>query len=203
MQRHPGVRLVMVAGQGRDLYRRLLAGDLDLVVLSPDEKITGVHRRALVDEELFIAGSVALPGFGEGSTITVDELAALPFVLPSRTSYSTRSLMRQVFEQHGFEPRTVIESDALVLVKRLLFEGHGVSVLPWAVVEDGLEADRVRLKRIAGIPLRRRLELCKRTDQAPTAAIDAVVECVFDTIARLIDGGQWRDASLELAPAWT
>ncbi|HSW05196.1 LysR family transcriptional regulator [Aquabacterium sp.] len=202
MQRYPGVRLVMVAGQGRDLYRRLIAGDLDLVVLAPDEEITGVQRRVLVEEELFIVGSTKLPGFVEGSTIEVAELAELPFVLPSRTSYSTRSLMRKVFEQHGFEPHTVIESDALVLVKRLVFEGHGVSVLPWTVVEDGLEADRVRLKRIAGIPLMRRLELCRRNDQLPTAAIDSVIDSVLGTVVRLVEAGAWRHATPIASAAW-
>ena len=192
MQRHPGVQMVLVAGQGRDLYRRLLAGDLDLVLLSPDEEITGVQTRALVDEELFIVGATSLPGFGEGSSIDIAALAGMPFVLPSKSSYSTRGLMKRVFSLHGFEPRTVIESDALVLVKRLVFEGHGVSVLPWAVVEDGLEADRVRLKRITGIPLVRRLELCRRPDQTPTAAADAVVAAIFDTVSRLVTSGAWR-----------
>lgn len=201
MQRYPGVRMVMVAGQGRDLYRRLLAGDLDFVVLSPDEEITGVQTRPLVDEELFIVGSTALAGFDGGSTIDVSALAELPFVLPSRSSYAMRSLMSSV-AQHGFEPRTVIESDALVLVKRLVFEGHGVSVLPWAVVEDGLDADRVCLKRINGIPLVRRLELCRRMDQAPTAASDAVVRSVMEIASHLVTTGAWRHANLVPDADW-
>lgn len=202
MQHYPGVHMVMVAGQGRDLYRRLLAGDLDFVVLSPDEEITGVQTRPLVDEELFVVGSTALEGFDSGSTIDVNALAELPFVLPSRSSYAMRSLMSSVFAQHGFEPRTVIESDALVLVKRLIFEGHGVSVLPWAVVEDGLDADRVCLKRINGIPLVRRLTLCRRMDQAPTAAADAVVRSVMEIANHLVNTCVWRHATVVPDSDW-
>ena len=196
MKRYPLVRLVLVAGQGRDLYRRLLAGDLDLVVLSPDEEITGVQSRPLLDEELFVVGSPAMPGFSDGSSVELHALVDVPFVLPSKSSFSIRRLMKDAFTAPQFEPNVVIEADALVLVKRLVMEGHGCSVLPWAVVQDEVEADRIRLKRIVGIPLQRRLELCRRPDQPATAAADAVASVTIETVARLVASGDW----LHVAP---
>ena len=191
MERFPSVRLVMVAGQGRDLYRRLLDGDLDLVVLSPDEEITGLHALALVDEELFVAVSPAMPGLGDGPTIDLGPLAELPFVLSSKSSFSTRTLMKGVFIAQGFEPHAVIEADALVLVKRLVLEGHGCSVLPWTVVQEEVEAGKVILKRVRGVPLVRRLELCRRPDQPMTAAAAAVAGVVLETVTRLVNTGAW------------
>ena len=174
MQRFPAVRLVMLAGQGRDLYRRLLAGDLDLVVLSPDEEVTGLHTRALVDEELFVVGAQSMPGLGEGPVIELEALAELPFVLSSKSSFSTRTLMKGAFATQGFELHAVIEADALGLVRRLVLEGHGCSVLPWTVVQEEVGAGKVLLKRVRGVPLLRRLELCRRPDQPKTAAAAAV-----------------------------
>lgn len=199
LQRHPGVKLVIVTGQGRDLYRRLLAGDLDLAFLSPDDEVTGVQTRSLVEEEIFVAAASTLAGFdsregpaASGDDISLGTLQRLPFVLPSKSTYSIWYVLKHAFGTRPFEPAAVMEADSLALAKRLVLDGHGCGLLPWSGIQDEVDAGTMVARRVAQTPLWRRINLCRRLDLNATAACDAVADEVVHTVARLVESGAWR-----------
>ena len=219
LQRHPGVKLVIVTGQGRDLYRRLLAGDIDLAFLSPDDEVTGVQARGLVDEEIVIAAAstaaASLPGFtrpdanagtrprkisgkgggkggGEIPEISLATLRRLPFVLPSKSTYSIWHVLKHAFGARPFEPGAVMEADSLALAKRLVLDGHGCGLLPWSGIQEEVDAGTMQVRRVEATPLWRRINLCRRPDMAATAACEVVGEEVVATLERLVQSGAWR-----------
>lgn len=202
MQRHPGVKLVIVTGQGRDLYRRLLAGDLDLAFLSPDDEVTGLQARPLVDEEIFVTAPARLPGFAGSGDLDMATLATLPFVLPSKSTYSIWYVLKHAFGARPFEPAAVMEADSLTLAKRLVLDGHGAGLLPWSGIAEEVDAGVLLARRVAGRPLLRRINLCRRPDQPVTAAADAVADEVVATLGHLVRTGGWRHAVPAVDTGW-
>lgn len=202
MERHPGVRLVIVTGQGRDLYRRLLAGDIDLAFLSPDDEVSGVQARPLVDEEIFVAAASSLPGFEGAGDISLAQLRRLPFVLPSKSTYSIWYVLKHAFGSRPFEPAAVMEADSLALAKRLVLDGHGCGLLPWSGIQEEVDAGVMRARRVEHTPLRRRINLCRRPEQHTTAAADAVADEVVATTAQLVATGTWRHTGAVTDTGW-
>jgi DNA-binding transcriptional LysR family regulator len=201
---HPHINLVMVAGLGRDLYRRLLHGDLDLIIHSSNEEIGGVQSLHLVDEELFVVQSIAADELDDGDpTIDLQTLAELPMLMPATPDSSMQSLMRAMAEVASQRLNVTATADSLALAKQLMLNGHGCVILPWIAVQDELEAGSVRLRRVTGHRLSRRLSLCRLADQRATAAIDAVTAMTSEIVAQLIDGDRWLHTTRVAGARWS
>jgi DNA-binding transcriptional LysR family regulator len=71
----------------------------------------------------------------------------LPFVLS--TPGSLRTLTEQVLAQSGIEPRVVAEADSLEVVKRLVLDGFGRALIPFANVTG---EDRAAGLRVTPLP---------------------------------------------------
>jgi DNA-binding transcriptional LysR family regulator len=148
--------------------------------------------------------SIAADELDDGDpTIDLQTLAELPMLMPATPDSSMQSLMRAMAEVASQRLNVTATADSLALAKQLMLNGHGCVILPWIAVQDELEAGSVRLRRVTGHRLSRRLSLCRLADQRATAAIDAVTAMTSEIVAQLIDGDRWLHTTRVAGARWS
>lgn len=126
VRRHPHARLEVTSGLSRDLYRRYMRGDLDLVLVKQRRGETQGIRRWPEPVAWF-----------QGMTQALIESDPLPLVaFPTDGLY--RSQMSAALDAIGRRWRIVYTSSSLAGVLSAVEAGLGVSLLPRRVVGGGL-----------------------------------------------------------------
>jgi LysR family transcriptional regulator, nitrogen assimilation regulatory protein len=137
----PHAQLTLTEGFSILMYEGLRVGNLDMAVLynpdpSPDLETALLHEEQLVliSARRAIASGAAVPR-GKGASkranqpISVQEVAALPLILPSRPN-AFRILIESELMAIGRKPEIVMEVDGLNAILNLVKEGLGHAVLP-------------------------------------------------------------------------
>jgi DNA-binding transcriptional LysR family regulator len=82
------------------------------------------------------------------------DLTLEPFVLFEPHS-NTRRTIDRFFTQAGIEPRVVLETENVEILKALVASGMGLSIIPYQSVEEDVRAKKLACARIAGHVLER------------------------------------------------
>ena len=127
-ERHPGTRVHVRCGGGRQRLEWLRAWEVDVVLGAMD-----VTPSDLLFRRIFSCSHVLIthedhPLAGR-ETFEMRELAPFPTVLP-RTGHYARQMMDIHMRLHGFVPVVAAEVDGWNAVKRYVEAGVGVSVVP-------------------------------------------------------------------------
>ncbi len=128
---HPRARFQLLQNASHIILDELLAGDVDLALVSPMPK-TGerIESAVLASEELFLA----VPHehkFAQRKNIKLAQLADETFVC-LREGYAFRSLTDQFCAQAGFTPKIAFEGEEIATLRSLVGVGLGVAILPAA-----------------------------------------------------------------------
>ena len=100
------------------------------------------------------------------------ELAALPWLVTRYPNILRGVLFSWLLQ---VEPKVIAEVNSLPVVLSLVEKGLGVSLLPWSAVAASVSAGTVAAWPRRSDPIRRTVNLCRRTD-APTGPAFAAVE---------------------------
>ncbi len=128
----PMAHLTLTEGFSVQMHESLRLGNLDLTLLynpelSPELEQTLVHQEALV----LISKSAQSTST---DAVTLEALAALPLILPSRPN-AFRLLLENAMMQRKLKPKIVLEVDGLNSILSLVQEGLGHAVLPSYTLE--------------------------------------------------------------------
>jgi DNA-binding transcriptional LysR family regulator len=82
------------------------------------------------------------------------DLALEPFVLFEPLS-NTRRTIDRLFTQVGIEPRVVLETENVEILKALVASGMGLSIIPFQSVDDEVRTGKLACARIWGQVLER------------------------------------------------
>jgi DNA-binding transcriptional LysR family regulator len=149
----PKVTLQIESGDTPELVGQIEKNKLDLAIGIAPENSAGLDVRPIFKDELLFVFAPGHP-WGNGHTITRDELRMQPLVLYQRNSY-TAHLVEEYFRNLDLVPSTVMEIDSIEAIKELVKLNLGVSVLaPWAV-ERELIRGTLRMRAPGPRPLRR------------------------------------------------
>lgn len=182
--RYPGIRVELAENGSQPLERDLARGVLDvaLVIVPAAGLDPGLSVTPLLRERL----SVASPTRGAPAgrrPMTVAELSRHPLVIP-RQGYDLREVTLRAFAETGTTPHVAVEGGEMDAVLRLVEAGAGVAVVP-----DLVFAGRPRLRRTALTPpLFRTVALARRSDLAPTHAVQAFCDTLFGFVGELSAG---------------
>jgi len=131
-QRYPGILACVEIGPSRELVRKLLQGDLDMVV---GRVIDCTHADELVyeplaaDEPHAVIASAQHPLAGR-KEVRLEHLVEQPWILPPAGSV-VRDKLTDLFVQHGLSrPTNIIETDSLPVITSLLRHSNMVVALP-------------------------------------------------------------------------
>jgi LysR family transcriptional regulator, hydrogen peroxide-inducible genes activator len=150
---HPRVEIKLITGATPRLIRQLRTGLADVALLTlPVEEPSFVVVPAL-REELMLVMPPDHPLASKRRVLPKD-LALEPFVLFEPHS-NTRRTIDRLFTQVGIEPRVVLETENVEILKALVASGMGLSIMPYQSVEDDVQAGKLASARIAGHVLER------------------------------------------------
>jgi len=141
-QHYPDILVSVEIGPSRELVRKLLQGDLDMVVgrvldcARADELI---YEPLAADEPHALIASAEHPLAGR-KDLQLEHLIEQPWILPTAGSL-VRDKLTDMFVQHGLSrPANIIETDCLPVITSLLQQSNMVAVLPEEAVQSCLKA---------------------------------------------------------------
>ncbi len=148
---YPGIRIVLEQGSSSDMIKSILhhRNELAVVRYRGDEKRLKV--KTFGSEELVL---IAAPKSQHIPTdeISVTQLSSVPLIVPKEGA-ATREVVFEYLRKFKVAPRIVLESGNTDLIKELVNQDNGVSLLARVAVQDDLKKKRLRAIRIlAGSP---------------------------------------------------
>jgi DNA-binding transcriptional LysR family regulator len=180
----PRVELRVVSGPSRSSIERLLAGDLDVAMLTLPVAESKLRLVELGRDELVVIAAPAHPWVARGR-IEARELAEQPLLVYERRS-STYHIVERVLLEAGVFPRTVMELDHLGAVARMVRVGLGLAVVPrWAVLDD-VNAGRLGVLSIGQAGLQRAWGLGVRAEDHQPQTLRAFVRLCRERLPGLL-----------------
>jgi LysR family transcriptional regulator, nitrogen assimilation regulatory protein len=121
------VTLKFSDGDSGSLEARVEANSLDMAVIFEDELVPNFARKPLFRQRLYLISSEPLSG--RTASVSLDQIAMLPLVLPSHPN-GRRSLIERAFAAAGLSLNLVAEADALSSELSAVRAGIGNAILP-------------------------------------------------------------------------
>jgi DNA-binding transcriptional LysR family regulator len=141
-RQYPGILASVEIGSSRELVRKVLQADLDMVVgriLDCSRADELVYEPLAADEPHAIIASAQHPLAGR-KDLQLEHLIEQPWILPPAGSL-VRDKLTDMFVQHGLSrPTNIIESDCLPVITSLLRNSNMVVALPEEAVQSCCEA---------------------------------------------------------------
>jgi LysR family transcriptional regulator, regulator for genes of the gallate degradation pathway len=175
----PGVKISVIDGRYEDLLHGLRYSEIDILIgaLRNPPPIDDVVEETMLEDELALIVRAGHP-LTHKKKITIDELAAYPWITP-REGSPTRIKFEELFSSRQCSaPESQIEASSLVLIRGLLLESDRITIL---------SAHQTRHEREQGllvqIPFdlgntRRPIGLTTRQDWHPTKTQAEFVEAL-------------------------
>lgn len=190
----PNTSLKVISGYSGYIHEALVRGRADVACLHGPLPQKGFRIVPLLEEEVFLVGQRGtLPT--RRAYITSAELLSLPLILPSRSHASRRILEERAFAINA-TVNVIMEVDDTSLVRTLLRQGLGFSVLSQGAFEN--EIDR---KELETRPIRPRmswpLAMMTASGQPRSEPLDALMVTIRARVRDLIASGHWPAKHLD------
>lgn len=190
----PNVMLRIAAGFSGFIHEALVHGRVDVACLHGAMPQKDFAILPLIAEEVFLVGK--RPEIPPGRTaVRIADLADLPLILPSR-SHSSRRLLEELASEHKISLNIACEVDEPSLIRGLLREGVGYSLLSQGGFQH--EAERGELE---SLPFRPRLSwplaLMLSQSRPRTKPVDALIETIRAIVRDSTTDGSWPGRLLD------
>ncbi|HTW73067.1 MAG TPA: LysR family transcriptional regulator [Acetobacteraceae bacterium] len=129
MKQHmPGLDIIIATGNTADMLQRVLAGDLDLALVTLSGRLDrALEARRLLEEPLVAYAQAAM--LPAEAALGPAQLAALPLIL-YESGGATRGVVDAWFRRGGAAPRPIMELGSVEAIKILAESGLGATILP-------------------------------------------------------------------------
>lgn len=190
----PRVHLQILGGFSGYIQEWLAAGRVDAGVLHGASPTPGISLMPLLTEETFVVTppQTAPPECGY---FVLDDVGRLPLLLPTRSN-SLRRHFDGLAASQGITLNPQVEVDGQAIIKALVKEGFGFSILTRGAIEDELRRGELR-----AVPFRPRitwsLALSVRRDVRWTPTLSAVLALIRQICRELVHSGAWPAETLD------
>jgi DNA-binding transcriptional LysR family regulator len=162
-RKFPKVRISVYRSFTHKVSEKVESGAIDLGIVtmpvkSPSLEVVPVFR----DRVLLMVGPSS-PLFKRKS-VTAEELAQQPIILPK--TGSIRKLTEKHLRPFRENLNVTMELTSVVMIKRFVRDGFGVSLVCAAFARENVRRDDVRLLKIDGLDMWRELALVYRKDRS-------------------------------------
>jgi DNA-binding transcriptional LysR family regulator len=189
-ERHAATRPMLYRAQSDEFIEALLANQVDLAILADPRVDKRLRYETLFEERVSLVVGRTHPLFGS-TAIKPAQLAGMQLVALSPQT-PTGALIGRWLARHGVELETVVSTEDVETVKRMVEMGMGIGFLPDMVAARELVTasnPAGRLRRIAvASELTRHIVLVTWNEVPASRAVAAFVEEVRR------QGSTWRDA---------
>lgn len=185
----PGVTLHLREGVGNSLVEYVLNGYADLSVVHNPPAIAELEITPLVTERMVLV----LPPAGvatdwpqpESRTARLEDAAALPLILTSRP-HTMRIMLDTAMVRRGLPFAPVMEVDSIAMIRRLVSDGAGASVLTWASVAGAAREGKLRIRPIDHPPVLSQLAMIRLRKRLSSPLLRQVGEILSATMTDVL-----------------
>ena len=181
----PGVSLKLVEGFSPQLHDALLAGRLDLAVMTNPPRSPALSLTPLISEPLVVVSVPQLRGTRQAYSLA--ELSRTPLILTD----GLRALAEEQLAALGVALRIEAEVDSVEAIRRLLVSGVGVSLMPVSAFHAEIAARQVAAYPVDGANLHRILVLARPAIELRSAAAE-VERMVRGEMTALLQAGLFK-----------
>ena len=128
LTKFPGVNLRIEYRTSDDIYRELLAGDIDVGIVAYPTEMSRIETRPFATDDL----AIVCPKdhvFAKKKTVELAELAGQNFVQFTEET-PTRRATDAVLAEHGITVNVRTECDNIEVLKQMIEIGYGIAILP-------------------------------------------------------------------------
>ena len=185
-QQCPLITLQVMEGFGAQLLDALLAGRLDVAVMTNPPRSRALALTPLFSEPLVV---VAPPG-ARGTTrpLSVVELSRTPIIV----SAGMRAVIDEQLASFGAQLKIEAEVDSVEAIRRLVVAGIGTTVMPVSAFHAEIAVGSAVAYTVEGANLHRLLVLARPVATTRSAAIDEIERIVRAGMSGLHEEGLFR-----------
>jgi DNA-binding transcriptional LysR family regulator len=176
----PKVKISVYRSFTHKVTEKVEEGAVDLGVLTMPVKSPSLEVIPVFRDRILLMVGPSSPLFGETSA-TLEEFAAQPIILPK--TGSMRKLMEKHLRPFREELNATMELTSVVMIKRFVRAGFGVSLICRSFAAENVRRHEVRLLKIEGLDLWRELALVYRKDRSLPLIASAFVDSARKELA--------------------
>jgi LysR family nitrogen assimilation transcriptional regulator len=181
----PDAHLSISEGLSSGLQEGLGSGRLDIVVLYNAQPSRELDIIPLLDEDLLLVRARP-PGLHEDpppGPVTLEEVAAMPLVIPSRPN-AIRMHVESEMARAGLKPNVALEIDGVTAILDLVLDGAGCAILSHNALLNSPRPSAYTARQIGTPPMRSALSLATSLQRPATP----VQKATLDLIRQLVPG---------------
>lgn len=152
-KKFPQVKLDLHFMDSEAICEAVLNGTLEIGIATlPDEPAAGLETTLIWDDPLHFVCGNDYP-FATNNTVTIEELANHPAILPPKES-ATHQILARLFEKHGHQLKTSIATNNLETIKMMVSINLGWSLLPQTMLCKStlnIKVNKIKLQRRLGV----------------------------------------------------
>ena len=141
---HPNLDLKVTVGSAERSIAVLRAGAADLGLVTLPVDASDFIEVPLFQDELLLITYPAHP-LAKKTPIAPADLDRQPFILFESGSI-TRRLVEEFFTRQRIEPHIVMETENVEIIKAMVRNGLGISVIPWQAAADDVRREAALLQ---------------------------------------------------------
>lgn len=183
-ERFPKLTLSVAEGTTPLLFEDLLAGRLDLAILNNPPNSPSLQLLPLTSETMVVI-SPRQPG--SRTSYTANEITRIPVIV----TRGIRAMVDEQFRAHGKRLTVEYEISSPEAIRRLLYRGIGLTILPVSTFRDDIASGRLAAYPIRDVNLHRMLaigHLAKPT----LPAVRALAETIRNEVIGLASQGYFN-----------
>ncbi|HQQ71295.1 MAG TPA: LysR family transcriptional regulator [Alicycliphilus sp.] len=193
-QRFPATKLRFVEALGGPILGWLATGDVDMALLYSPEQHSGLSQDVLLEEDLMLVTPASWSYIGP--TFPVGKLGEVPMILPS-TEHGLRVLAESLVARAGAKLNMALECDASnTVTMRLVEDGCGATLLPFAAVADRVTRGRLHSARLVEPVVTRKIALIMARNRPAMPELFEITQTVRKQVRGLVTSGAWIGARL-------
>jgi LysR family transcriptional regulator, nitrogen assimilation regulatory protein len=187
---YPAVTLHIREGYTGHLIQWLNSGELDATLLYGSQADNHLRTVFGVREDLLLAGAMGDPDFPK-EPVPVRDLARFTLILPSKP-HGLRGVVEDAARKAGIGLNVAFEADSARLLKELVEDGMGYTILPVSAFSRASDVGRYALMPLCKPNVARHISLALPVNRTETVATRAVAQIVADEMRLAITGGRWQ-----------
>ena len=176
----PKVRISVYRNFTHKVTQKVEEGAVDVGVATMPVKSPSLAVLPVFRDRILLMVGKGCPLYGRKSA-TLEEIAQQPIVI-SKTG-SARKLLEKHLRPYREDLNITMELTSVVMIKRFVAAGFGVSLISSTFAHDNVHRGEVRLLRIEGLDLWRELGIIYRKDRSLPRAASTFIELAVKELA--------------------
>jgi LysR family nitrogen assimilation transcriptional regulator len=199
-ERWPHVTLAIREGTSASLEEWVLDRRVDVAVLQDPPALDELTFEPVVTERLGLVSGVRTVRLDGNGPVRVRQLGELKLILPHPRHWIRRLVDTAAFRR-GIVLNQIQQVDGVALIKEMVRDGSGHTVLPFVAVRDEVARGTLSFLPIDHDPLLTVHAIASRGGVAPAPVVTEVGRLLREVMSHQARSGAWPGASVTGMPA--